>query len=245
LHAPVRVMDQPVEISAGTRSRPDRLLERMQREIGAQRPRCLPANDHPGERVGDERGRRRTPTRSGHGSGPRPRTGSTRPLRSCAPRDHAAELFVALCSCSRRPPSRRLIGGRGELQHGADRLDPEPLSVRVDERDHLLGPSSSTAKKADAAFKISLARRSSRFSRSSSVRRCRSSVESHGRWPSSISGRRPHLRTSAAGPSFSDTEQRSTVSPPSPYFFCRRLSISAASDRRLRDPTLRDHAQEG
>ena len=61
---------------------------------------------------------------------------------------------------------------------------------------------------ADARFKISFARRNSRFSRSSSFNRCRSSVVSPGRCPSSISTRRPHLRTvSGVGPSFSATEQ--------------------------------------
>ena len=50
-------------------------------------------------------------------------------------------------------------------EHPADRLDPEPVPVVVDEGDYLGSRgSSSAAKKADAAFKISLARRSSTFS---------------------------------------------------------------------------------
>ena len=71
----------------------------------------------------------------------------------------------------------------------------------------LLGPSSSAAKKADAAFKISFARRSSRFSRSNALSRSRSSVVNPGRRPSSISTRRTHRRTvSGVGPNFSATE---------------------------------------
>jgi hypothetical protein len=55
-------------------------------------------------------------------------------------------------------------------QHSADRLDTPPQAtiaavlVLADERDHLVwGRSSSAAKKADAALRISLARRSSAF----------------------------------------------------------------------------------
>jgi len=55
----------------------------------------------------------------------------------------------------------------GDRQQLADRLDPEPVPVGVDEGDHMLGRRSSSApKKAAADFRISLARRSSRFSRS-------------------------------------------------------------------------------
>src|SRR5918995_5910857 len=65
---------------------------------------------------------------------------------------------------------RRVVGGRGDVQHLADRLDPEPPPVPVDVGDHFLrGRSSSAPKKAAAVFKISLARRSSLFSRSSST----------------------------------------------------------------------------
>jgi hypothetical protein len=60
--------------------------------------------------------------------------------------------------------------------------------VLVDELDYLgsLG-SSSLAKKALAALRISFARRSSRFSRSSSAIRCASSVLVPGRRPASTS----------------------------------------------------------
>lgn len=55
-------------------------------------------------------------------------------------------------------------------EHPADRLDPEPSPVSIDERDHHgKRGSSSRAKKLDAANKISLARFSSRFSRSNSL----------------------------------------------------------------------------
>ncbi len=84
-----------------------------------------------------------------------------------------------------RPCFRGVVGTRGELQHTADRLDPEPTPVLVDVNDHLLvPPSSSVAKKSDADFKISFACRSSRFSRSSSFNRARSSLDP-GRRPSS------------------------------------------------------------
>jgi transposase InsO family protein len=59
---------------------------------------------------------------------------------------------------------------------------------RVDESDYFFGrPSSSVAKKIDAALRMSLARRSSRFSRSSSAMRCASTLEVPGRCPASIS----------------------------------------------------------
>src|SRR5690606_20517471 len=99
------------------------------------------------------------------------------------------------------------VGGWGQLHNTADGLDPEPIPESVHEHDQLLGPSSSAAKNAEAAFKISLARRSSRFSRSKPLRRSRSSELNPGFRPSSISTRRTHLRTvSAVGPNFSATE---------------------------------------
>jgi len=68
-------------------------------------------------------------------------------------------------------------GRRSELQSTADRLDPKRLSVVIDELGHRLGcGSSSRAKKVEAAFKISFARHSSRFSRSSSRNRACSTL---------------------------------------------------------------------
>src|SRR5690606_24711508 len=83
----------------------------------------------------------------------------------------------------------------GVLEDGADRLDHEPVAVAVDVVDghrsgHLyliLRSSSAAAKKAADVFKISLARRNSRTSRSSSANRCASSVVVPGRTPPSIS----------------------------------------------------------
>ena len=63
-----------------------------------------------------------------------------------------------------------VVGGRGDRQLSADRLDPEPVPMFVHEGGHFLGRRSSSAwaKYADAFRKISLARRSSRFSRRNS-----------------------------------------------------------------------------
>ena len=100
------------------------------------------------------------------------------------------------------PPRRRLpaAGGvvrrPGDLQLAADRLDPEALAVGVDDAGHFGSRgSSSRAKKAEAAWRISLARRSSRFSRLSSRSRSRSSVVSPGRAPPSTSARRTQMRS--------------------------------------------------
>jgi hypothetical protein len=78
------------------------------------------------------------------------------------------EGLVTAAAGRGRPGLGGVVGGRGDLQRLAGRLDPEPAPVSVDERHYFFGrPSSSVAKKTDAAFSISLARRSSRFSRSS------------------------------------------------------------------------------
>ena len=77
---------------------------------------------------------------------------------------------------ARRPPGRIAlfrfvpeIGRRGDRQHAADRLDPVHLPMVVDERDHHFArrSSSACAKYAEAFFRISFARRSSKFSLSS------------------------------------------------------------------------------
>src|SRR5215207_8409954 len=84
---------------------------------------------------------------------------------------------------SHRPRRRRhltassgVIRARSDLQHLADRLDPELVTMIVDEADdHFHGRSSSAwAKYADALRKISFARRSSRFPCSSSRTRAAS-----------------------------------------------------------------------
>src|SRR3546814_10295346 len=73
-----------------------------------------------------------------------------------------------------------MVGGWCDCQFPADRLDTQILAMDVDERHHHLpGRSSSAiAKYADALRKISLARRSSFTSRSSNLRRSRSSAAS-------------------------------------------------------------------
>ena len=65
----------------------------------------------------------------------------------------------------------RMIGRWGDRQHPADRLDPIRPAVIVDEGDHGLNRRSSSAwaKYAEALRRISLAWRSSRFSRSSAL----------------------------------------------------------------------------
>ena len=73
--------------------------------------------------------------------------------------------------CVRLAPK---VGRRGDRQHAADRLDPVRLPMLVDERHHHFARRSSSAwaKNADAFFRISLARFSSKFSRSSCFSRC-------------------------------------------------------------------------
>ena len=101
-----------------------------------------------------------------------------------------------------------VVRRRGDLQFATDRLDPEALAVGLDEAGHFGSRgSSSRAKKTEAAFRISLARRSSRFSRSSSRSRSRSSVASPRRAPLSTSARRTYVRNvSAVIPNFEAIE---------------------------------------
>src|SRR6266516_2059088 len=96
------------------------------------------------------------------------------------------------------PADRGVVAARGDLQDATDRLDSPAVPVLADEP-HGLGKrgSSSRAKKAEAAFRISLARRSSRFSRSSSRSRCRSSLVRPGRWCWSTWCRRSHNRSAS------------------------------------------------
>ena len=83
-------------------------------------------------------------------------------------------LGAGAAQFGRAPP----VGRRGDLQDLADRLDPVRLPVLVDAGvyDFSLRSSSAWAKKALAVLRISLARRSSLFSRSSCLRRSRSEV---------------------------------------------------------------------
>jgi hypothetical protein len=85
-----------------------------------------------------------------------------------------------------------VVGARSDLgarirEGAADRLDSELASVLVDVVDQRGdGRSSSAAEKADALLRIALARRSSRFSRSSCNNRARSSLVRPGLSPASM-----------------------------------------------------------
>jgi integrase/quercetin dioxygenase-like cupin family protein len=109
-----------------------------------------------------------------------------------------------------RPPRRirllRLvtpIRRWGDRQVLADRLDPVRLPLRVHAGHHHFGRRSSSAwaKNADAFRRMSLARLSSRFSRSSSLRRSRSLVVRPGRCPASRSAWRTQRRRHSVGQS--------------------------------------------
>jgi hypothetical protein len=93
-----------------------------------------------------------------------------------------------------------VVAGRGDRQHAADRLDPIAGAVIIDESDHGLDrrSSSAIAKYADALRRISLACRSSRFSRSSARIRSRSSPVGPARTPWSRSACRTQPRSVSA-----------------------------------------------
>jgi hypothetical protein len=76
------------------------------------------------------------------------------------------------------PGDMGAVRRRGDRQHLADRLDPVGPAMVVDEGDHRFSGRSSSAwaKYADALRRISLAWRSSRFSRSRALIRALSSV---------------------------------------------------------------------
>src|SRR5690606_19291750 len=104
------------------------------------------------------------------------------------PRD---QLRVALGPARRRPVAGGVVGARSHLQRLADGLDPEPTTIHEivlvgrDERDYLrCWRSSSAPKKVAARRRISLARRSSRTSCSSSRSFSDSVVVTPGRAPS-------------------------------------------------------------
>src|SRR5699024_6526088 len=80
-------------------------------------------------------------------------------------------------------------------QNTTDGLDPETIPEHIDICDHLVvGRSSSAAKNADAVFKISLARRSSAFSRLSLRISARASVGTPDFLPVSTSACSTHRR---------------------------------------------------
>lgn len=93
------------------------------------------------------------------------------------PLDLGDQFRVTQRSGQGRPLLERVVAGRGDLhpvlgQHAADRLDPEPVTMIVNELNYhgKRGPSS-RAKNEDAANKISFARFSSRTSASSALMR--------------------------------------------------------------------------
>jgi hypothetical protein len=100
------------------------------------------------------------------------------------------EFGVAASTGRRWPGTRLVIGGRGDLQCRADRLDPPPqptglpVPVGRDERHYLRcrRPGSAPEKLA-AACRISLARRSSAFSRRSRLSSAASSLATPGHGP--------------------------------------------------------------
>src|SRR5713101_7050434 len=114
--------------------------------------------------------------------------------------DELHEILVGDSAPRPRPPAGVVIRGRGKCaaqlgELGAHRLDPVPVLVLVDEPDdHRSGRSSSAAKKIEAAFSISFARRNSRFSARSLRTSADSSLVTPCREPESISARRIHFR---------------------------------------------------
>jgi hypothetical protein len=244
-------MDQP--LIAGEGAIVDRLLKRIERQVGAQRARHAPADDSSGEHVDDKRhvseaapgrdvGQARDPQLIGprrrklardeiewtqrRGVGVRghlelpaphdapqaelahqPRDGTAGDHAALSPKllpyladavdlailppdpaDVVTELGVTAHPCRTAvgiaPPGAPLVvHRRGNRQYRADRVGPVDVAVSVDEAHHHLArrSSSACAKHADAFLRISLARRSSKFSRSRCLRRSRSSVVSPGR----------------------------------------------------------------
>ena len=233
LAATIGVVHQPFQAAAAG---PDGHLERVQGQVGAQRPGSLPADQEAAEGVDDKghinkAGPGGDVGEVGHpqlvGPGCRevprhqvgwPRRGHIRRGRPASlpaadackvklahqalhgaaghhdpfpvqlppdlagtvdaevvpvdPGDLSLQLLVSPSPGRGRPTLGGVVGRRGDRQHLADRLDPEPVPVLVDVGDHLPGRrSSSAAKKAEALFRISLARRSSRFSCSSCLSR--------------------------------------------------------------------------
>jgi len=105
--------------------------------------------------------------------------------------DVGQQHLVAQVPDRRRPGLGRVVAARGDLaavlsQHAADRLNPKASPVLVDEpHECVCGRSSSAAKKAEAAFNISFARRNSRTSARSLRSSTDSSVVTLGRRPAS------------------------------------------------------------
>ena len=106
------------------------------------------------------------------------------------------------------------VGRGGDGQDRTHRLDPVQFPRRVDEGHHYLGrrSSSACAKNAEAFRRISFARLSSRFSRSSVFSRSRSSVVRPGRRP--VCHARPGAPIGAASRPCTRSSRPPTESPP-------------------------------
>lgn len=92
-------------------------------------------------------------------------------------RDRNDEFLVTNRSSAEWSLEGGVVGGGGELRCLADRLDPPSVLAGLDVVNYLfVRPSNSVAKKIEASFRISLARRRSRFSFSDSFMRLGSSV---------------------------------------------------------------------
>src|SRR3981189_1037672 len=103
----------------------------------------------------------------------------------------------------------RMVGGRGDRQRLADRLDPIRFPMIIDERDHgfTRRSSSAWAKYADALRRISFAWRSSLFSRSKAFSFSAISVGTPARLPLSTSAFFTHSRSvCAVQPILAETE---------------------------------------
>jgi hypothetical protein len=95
-------------------------------------------------------------------------------VTSATPSNVFLEFFITQCARRQPPSDSSVIRGRSDpytdiSQHPTDRLNSEPFLMLCDkhyERDSR--GSSSLAKKAATAFRISFARRNSRFSRRNS-----------------------------------------------------------------------------
>lgn len=110
--------------------------------------------------------------------------------------DATGQALVLERACRALALGALVVGGGRHLQGLADRLDPEVLAVLLDIGAHFVRRgSSSAAKKADADFRMSLARRSSRTSPRRDFSSSRSAVLSKSlRTPASASALRTHLR---------------------------------------------------
>src|SRR5699024_4874673 len=135
-------------------------------------------------------------------------------VRGVDPADIDQSLLVAQCSLRGRAGLARVVRARRDLrtrcgQRPTDRLDAELMLVLVYVlHDQRCGRSSSAAKKAEADLRIEFARRSSRTSFSSSIKRWDSLVVVPGRYPSSTSAcTTQFLRVSGLIPSCSPTRR--------------------------------------